>query len=117
MPTQRYTRYFDNGGGAARPRITMSGQNSAGTLERHAQKLQGAILLVLFVSSRISLADDPKLNAPPQKEAPTAFAAPEPSPVRDWGVGEGKSYLVPAWEIPAFELLLNRVDSDSASHV
>ena len=30
--------------------------------------------------------------------------------MKDWGVGEGKSYLVPAWEIPAFELLLNRVD-------
>jgi hypothetical protein len=88
----------------------MSGQILAVTLERRAQKLRGAILLVLIVSSRMSFADDPKLNTPPQKEAPTAFAAPQPSPVQDWGVGEGKSYLVPAWEIPAFELLLNRVD-------
>jgi hypothetical protein len=73
--------------------------------------LRGSILLLLLiVSSRLSFADDPKLNSPPQKEAPTAFAAQEPSPVKDWGVGEGKSYLVPAWEVPAFELLLNRVD-------
>jgi hypothetical protein len=75
-----------------------------------AQTLRGSILLVLIFSSRMSFADDPKLNTPPQKEAPTAFAAPEPSPVKDWGVGDGKSYLVPAWEIPGFELLLNRVD-------
>jgi hypothetical protein len=54
-----------------------------------------AILLVLVASSRVSFADDPKLNTPPQKEAPTAFAAPEPSPVQDWSVAEGKSYLVP----------------------
>ncbi len=65
--------------------------------------------LALLVG-RAALADDPQLDAPPQKDAPTAFAAPEPSPVKDWGVGEGKSYGVPAYEIPAFELLLNRFD-------
>ena len=54
--------------------------------------------------------DDPKSDTPAQKEAPTAFAADKPAPVLDWGVGEGKSYLVPAVEIPAFELLLNRYD-------
>lgn len=70
------------------------------------------LLLLIVVSYRISicLADDPKLNTSQQKQAPTAFASSEPSPVKTWGVGDGKSYLVPAWEIPAFELALNRVD-------
>jgi hypothetical protein len=58
----------------------------------------------------VVLADDPKLNTPPQKAAPTAFAGEEPKPVMVWGAADGKSYVVPAWEIPAFELLLNRVD-------
>src|ERR1700760_251243 len=55
-------------------------------------------------------ADDPKLDTPAQQQAPTAFAAEEPKPVLDWGVGAGKSYLIPGLEIPAFELLLNRYD-------
>ena len=89
----------------------MSGKISAVIQKRRARKLRDSILLLLMmISSRMSFADDPKLNTPPQKEAPTAFAAAEPSPVKDWGVGEGKSFLVPAWEIPGFELLLNRVD-------
>lgn len=68
------------------------------------------ILLILQLGAHVALADDPKLDTPPQKEAPTAFAGPEPEQVKDWGAGDGKSYLVPAWEIPGFELLLNRVD-------
>jgi hypothetical protein len=67
-------------------------------------------ILALIVGRAAFADDDPKLNTPPQKEAPTAFAAQEPVPVKDWGVGDGKSYGVPAYEIPAFELLLNRVD-------
>jgi hypothetical protein len=47
---------------------------------------------------------------PPAKEAPTAFNASEPSPVLDWGTGASRSFLVPAYEIPAYELLLNRFD-------
>jgi hypothetical protein len=42
--------------------------------------------------------------------APTAFAAPAPQPVLQWGVGDARSFLVPALEIPSFELLLNRFD-------
>jgi hypothetical protein len=42
--------------------------------------------------------------------APTAFAAPEPQPVLQWGSGDARSFLVPAYEIPAFQLLLNRYD-------
>jgi hypothetical protein len=30
--------------------------------------------------------------------------------VLDWGVGEGRSFAVPAYEIPVYELLLNRFD-------
>jgi len=80
--------------------------------------LRRIIFLLAMAGARLALADDPKLDTPPQKEAPTAFAAKEPTPVRDWGVGEGKSYWVPAYEIPMFELLLNRYDHYAVdSHV
>ena len=69
-----------------------------------------AIWAFVLLASHASFADEPKLDTPAQAEAPTAFAADEPAPVLNWGVGEGKSYLVPAIEIPAFELLLNRYD-------
>ncbi len=55
-------------------------------------------------------ADDPKDHGNDQNEAPTAFAAPKPQPVLDWGTGDARSLLVPAYEIPAFEFLLNRFD-------
>jgi hypothetical protein len=45
-----------------------------------------------------------------QSAAPTAFAAPAPKPVLQWGAGEARSFWVPAYEIPAYELLLNRFD-------
>jgi hypothetical protein len=45
-----------------------------------------------------------------QTPAPTAFAAREPQPVLQWGVGDARSFIVPAYEIPAFQLLLNRFD-------
>jgi hypothetical protein len=43
-------------------------------------------------------------------DEPTAFGAPEPTPVGQWGVGDAHSFLVPAYEIPAFQFLLNRFD-------
>lgn len=49
-----------------------------------------------------------KLDSPAQKEAPTAFAGKEPAPVLHWGVGRGKSFAVPAYEILGEEFLLNR---------
>jgi hypothetical protein len=52
--------------------------------------------------------DNPKLDTKAQKEAPTAFAAKDPVPVEHYGIGEGKSYFVPAYEIVGFEFLLNR---------
>src|SRR5262252_7500333 len=57
-----------------------------------------------------SVADDPRAQSDGQNEAPTAAAAPPPPPVFDWGTGDAKSYLVPAYEIPAFQFLLNRFD-------
>jgi hypothetical protein len=69
-----------------------------------------AIWAFVLFAAHSALADDRKLDTPAQTEAPTAFAAAKPAPVLDWGAGEGKSYLVPAYEIPAFELLLNRYD-------
>src|ERR1700733_9586838 len=69
-----------------------------------------AVWTLFVLAGHDALADDPKLDATAQQEAPTAFAAEKPVPVLNWGVGEGKSYLVPAYEIPAFELILNRFD-------
>src|SRR5215469_9536010 len=56
------------------------------------------------------LAEDPNAHDVGQNEAPTAFAAPPPQSVPGWGTGDAKSYLVPAFEIPAFQFLLNRFD-------
>jgi len=67
-----------------------------------------AILSLLF--SPLSKADDPKLHTEAQQEAPTAFAAAKPEPILQWGTGDARSGLVPAYEIPAFEFLLNRFD-------
>jgi Domain of unknown function (DUF3943) len=46
----------------------------------------------------------------PPKPAPTAFDARAPSSALNWGTGEAHSFWVPALEIPAFQLLLNRYD-------
>jgi hypothetical protein len=48
--------------------------------------------------------------AMPQVDTPTAFNASPPQPVLDYGTGKARSFWVPAWEIPTFELLLNRFD-------
>ena len=69
-----------------------------------------AALLLSLAAAAVACADDPKLDSAAQKEAPTAFAAKEPAPVLQWGVGDGKDFWVPASEIVAFELLLNRID-------
>src|SRR5665213_3432049 len=74
-----------------------------------AKSLVSAIFTGALVSSPC-LADDLKLDTGPQSDVPTAFAAPEPEPVLQWGVGDARSFLVPAYEIPAFQLLLNRFD-------
>jgi hypothetical protein len=63
-----------------------------------------------LLAARVGVADDPVADTLAQKQGPTAFAGAQPAPVLDWGVGEGRSFIVPAYEIPAFELLLNRFD-------
>jgi len=55
-------------------------------------------------------ADDPKLDTPSQQKAPNAFAEGSPKPVLNWGKGDGKSYWLTAFDIVAFDVLLNRVD-------
>ena len=45
-----------------------------------------------------------------QQQAPTAFAGKDPTPVKHWGQGAGKSFSVPAAEVLAEEFLLNRFD-------
>ncbi|HKT74586.1 MAG TPA: DUF3943 domain-containing protein [Steroidobacteraceae bacterium] len=55
-------------------------------------------------------AADAEPQTTPAKVAPTAFDAPPPLPVLQWGTGDARSFLVPAYEIPAFQLLLNRYD-------
>lgn len=52
--------------------------------------------------------DDPKLDTKAQQAAPTAFADDKPKPVPGWGVGDGKSYWIPAFDIFLFDFLLNR---------
>jgi hypothetical protein len=73
----------------------------------------GARLAAALLSLALTgpcFADDSPVQGAAQTEAPTAFAAPEPKPVLDWGKADARSYLVPAYEIPAFQLLLNRFD-------
>ena len=52
-----------------------------------------------------------------QTQAPTAFAAKAPTPVAGWGVGDGRSFAVPAYEIAGYELLLNRFDHYAIDHL
>jgi Domain of unknown function (DUF3943) len=86
---------------------------SANTL---AVSVAGLLMCALCVEVRgaedvaASPTGSPESHSEPQGQAPTAFAAPEPKPVLDWGTGSARSFLVPAWEIPAFQLMLNRFD-------
>ena len=73
------------------------------------------VFALLFAQAGLA-EEDPKLDTPAQKEAPTAFAGKEPAPVLHWGIGEGKSFAVPAYEIAGYELLLNRFDHYAIDH-
>ncbi len=72
--------------------------------------LCGGIAALALLISAAARADDPALETPAQKAAPTAFAEGPPKPVLSWGTGNGKSYLVPAIDIIGFDFLLNRFD-------
>jgi hypothetical protein len=75
----------------------------------HAPSAVLAALVGIAVFQSCPAADQ-KANSDDQTEAPTAFDASKPKPVLDWGTGDARSLLVPAYEIPAFEFLLNRFD-------
>lgn len=78
--------------------------------DRYLSILIGVLALVLITPAIVSAADDPKLDTKEQQIAPTAFAAKEPEPVLNWGVGYGKSYVIPALDIVGFDFLLNQFD-------
>lgn len=67
--------------------------------------IQSAVLLIGLARFASCVA-----QANSEQPMPTAFAAPKPSPILEWGQGDGQSFLVPALEIPTFQLLLNRYD-------
>ncbi len=48
---------------------------------RTTEWLPISFYILAMTIARTALADDPRLNTPQQKEAPTAFAAPPPAPV------------------------------------
>lgn len=65
-------------------------------------------MLIAWTAHAAAQVSQPGGDAPPP--APTAFAATEPHQVLEWGSGNARSFFVPAYEIPAFQLLLNRYD-------
>jgi hypothetical protein len=72
--------------------------------------INAVVILAATIPGAGFAADDPKLDSKAQQIAPTAFAGDKPKPVLNWGVGEGKSYLVPAFDIVGFDFLLNQYD-------
>jgi len=67
------------------------------------------VLAFALMTSGVAFAEeDPKLDSKAQQIAPTAFADEKPKPVLNWGVGEGKDYLIPAADIFLFDFLLNQ---------
>ncbi len=77
---------------------------------QHAARctLCSTVYALALMASSACFAEDPALETKAQKVAPTALADDKPKPVLHWGEGEGKSYLVPAMDIFAFDFLLNQ---------
>lgn len=70
---------------------------------------RAAATLIAVLAATVVRADEP--TDAEQKVAPTAFNAEDPEPkLKAWGVGEGKSYWVPAADIVGFDVLLNLFD-------
>lgn len=65
---------------------------------------------VMFCVAASSVLAKEELDPAAQAVAPTAFNNEPPAPVLDWGVGEGRSYWIPAADIVAFDFLLNQFD-------
>lgn len=63
--------------------------------------------LLLLASGSSFGQEDTKLDSKAQQAAPTAFADDKPKPIYGWGIGDGKSYWVPAADIVLFDVLLN----------
>lgn len=55
-------------------------------------------------------------NSQPRNQVPPTPAAAESGSGSNWGVGDGRSFAVPAFEIAGYELLLNRFDHYTISH-
>jgi len=70
--------------------------------------LRAVLALAVMVPGAAAADEDPKLDTKAQQKAPTAFADDKPRPVLKWGVGEGRSYWVPAADIIGFDYLLNQ---------
>jgi hypothetical protein len=70
----------------------------------------GIAFALTLLTPLTGFAEDPKLDTKAQQAAPTAFAEDKPKPVLNWGVGRGKSYLIPAVDIIGEEFLLNQYD-------
>jgi Domain of unknown function (DUF3943) len=71
------------------------------------------IALIALLASAPGFAQSDSRTATDSQAAPqgpTAFAARQPTPVAGWGVGDGRSFAVPAFEIAGYEFLLNRFD-------
>ena len=68
------------------------------------------LALALITSGAAAAQEDPKLDSKAQQVAPTAFADDKPKPVSSWGVGDAKSYWIPAVDIFLFDFLLNQFD-------
>ncbi len=84
---------------------------------RHSLRRNAAAVAIFGVWSvqpgfaqQLPSAPSTQLPSAPSTQQPTAFAEPQPTPVLQWGTGDAHSFLVPAYEIPAYELLLNRFD-------
>jgi len=77
-------------------------------------KRQCSFGIAVILSSLVSFPLAPQAQAedppPPEATGPTAFNAPPPTPNQGWGTGDARSFWVPAIEIPAYEILLNRFD-------
>ncbi len=67
-------------------------------------------LMAPGIASAQAAPSDKVATSDANKDVPTAFNAPEHLPKPSWGTGSARSFLVPAYEIPAFEFLLNRFD-------
>jgi hypothetical protein len=89
-------------------RASTGGTSGPGAALVGVRRLACPVLLASLCTLGTCYAGEPDDSA--RQPGPTAFAAPPPTPVLQWGSGEGHSFWVPAAEIPAFQFLLNRFD-------